>query len=963
MSADDDLTPRAEPWLLELRIHGVNNTPVTEILGVGQSSVEQCDGDVLGGFWTPTDEALSTARAAAERRWSGRDEAGHPAPGPDEWVPPDYVGRHVRREAYSWGAQARYSGAVPGGAGSLGLRITRAGWLLLAPLGIVNAAYWSRQLIPDLPDGAPPGEETTAAPTRSFGRGLSPIRVFGLGMTLLFVAALQAVALDLLATQCLGSVTCPSVPSWLAGLSSLPWGRRMAVLSVVPVAGLVLLQWLSAGARVRYEVPTRPSTSTSGPRAGRRIPILSQRDLWQRWRLAERTSSAHLSAGLTLVALTLAWSELWGPDRSCRTAADLIDGTCRDAVLNRPWYALLVVLAVAGLVGATVLVARQKPAPVEVEGLAATAPESMAPRDDLDAAATWWVIGSAALLAVVDATMWIEGSDPVDPSVPGLSLVPGALMGLLLLIALTGLTWRRRPGHTRVAVGACVVVAVGVVWGALPSTAPEPEPWPLLVSLAGFAGLLGVTVAGLRSGAGDRPPLLGEAWRGSAPGVFLLLALGLQMTLGSTLVVAVGDWFNGTSAAGCLVPMVGARSAGCPDVGLTMPPAYEVFVAGVAGGLVLTVLFALITPTVRLFRHLDFGSRPLTPEEPPGLDAVRQRAGTFRSLVADQTVREAVLSTRSRADLLQRAESVLGSVAVGLALTLAWTLLDTPGRGWLVANTAGLTRQLTVVGLWLIVAGWAYGFVRVLTSKGAEPRPAGLMWDLLCFLPRTAHPFGPPCYAERAVPEIAARVDAWLTGADLPAGSPQVARRRVVLAPHSMGAVLAVSALMMPQGSETRADRVALLTYGTQVRPYFGRFFPELFGPGPTGMPAVRCAGLGTCVWDEVREVPADEGAYVVGPRLVEILAPSTTPAPAGTMPGPATPAATTPAPRWLSLWRPTDPLGMQVGVPGVDRRAEEVDASGYLPQVATHGGYARTVAYRAAFDDLVRRFGSEPPA
>ncbi len=388
------------------------------------------------------------------------------------------------------------------------------------------------------------------------------------------------------------------------------------------------------------------------------------------------------------------------------------------------------------------------------------------------------------------------------------------------------------------------------------------------------------------------------------------------------------------------MPLAGARDGACPDQSLTLPPAFATFIAGVAGSVVFTVVFAVVPAVRRLTGRLDLGRPGLVPAIPAGLGAVRQRAGRLDVLAAEPAVSSAVLRARGTSDLLQRAESVIGAVALGLGVALVWTVLITPGQGWLVAHTAAVTGQSTVVGLWIIVAGWTYGLARVLTTTGTDARPAGLLWDLMCFLPRTAHPFGPPCYADRAVPEIAARVDAWLSAADLPSGAPEAARRRVVIAPHSMGVVLAIGAVMLAQGRKLRAGRVALLSYGTQVRPYFGRFFPELLGPGPLGTPAVRCAGFDGCVWQEDRPVPDDRDAPRESPRLVDLL----------------TPPGATSARLWLSLWRPTDPLGMQVAVPGVDRQAEEVDAAGYLPEVAGHGGYPRTAAYRAAFDELADR-------
>jgi hypothetical protein len=246
------------------------------------------------------------------------------------------------------------------------------------------------------------------------------------------------------------------------------------------------------------------------------------------------------------------------------------------------------------------------------------------------------------------------------------------------------------------------------------------------------------------------------------------------------------------------------------------------------------------------------------------------------------------------------------------------------------------------------------------------------MWDLMCFLPRAGHPFGPPCYAERVVPELRDRVTDWLTHDLVPPEGLSLAERlewkdqredeslqedrpfSVILSAHSLGAVLAVSTLFtLRPGDAPRLHNVGLLTYGAQLRVYFGRFFPELFGPDALGTLGARRPLLSKAdPWYDQVELDQHGDRVTLGaseatdPSLVQLLT-----QPDGSV-------------AWINLWRRTDYLGFPInsyrlydGRPDdLDRGADEFGPPRYLVKVATHPDYQSAPQYRVALLDLIKR-------
>ena len=144
------------------------------------------------------------------------------------------------------------------------------------------------------------------------------------------------------------------------------------------------------------------------------------------------------------------------------------------------------------------------------------------------------------------------------------------------------------------------------------------------------------------------------------------------------------------------------------------------------------------------------------------------------------------------------------------------------------------------------VAAWLVTLLRQAYSDPAKRKTIGALWDVGTFWPRAVHPLAPPCYAERAVPEVVDRIRL-LTGhftnepADIAylkyqAGLPNLERTLELTVPpgpllltgYSQGSVIAPAVIaQLPQ--EVLAE-VALLTLACPARRLYGRAFPAYFG-------------------------------------------------------------------------------------------------------------------------------------
>lgn len=933
---------------LELRIHGIKNTPPGEMLGVAEDAVERVKGDALGAFWI-------------EKKPSGP--------------------RGVRREAYSWGALARSGG---GPLALVGQLFVHLGWFLILPFGLCNVAYWTRRV-----------PQQKIAGEWKGGAGAASLRLFALALTLFYVTALSSVALDLIGVQCFrAQFICSQLPGLFEVLPFDNRGLRLWVLALIPLAAVMILFAISYRARVRYE-PNISSgivrTETPGTPVAP-VPLLAAPEFWVRARVAAASERLHLAATLFMLSVLVAIDTIAVASPGCATRDAFFANGCGvpGGPLTPAVPALVcAAMALLGLLAIVILVwngseTRWREPSLRTRRVISAVVLVLAALVFAGTGIVCSILGEATGAARVASVDEIPGV----VATTGLEATPTILMAVLLALAVSGLGWRRGvpvPVSSSLLLGALLalaawrwlggslhlVVSSGYAPGdaASVTTTADGPIWILAVAAAALVAIELVLIA-VWGGRKRRARARYEGWKGTGPGVIMLLASGVAVAMASLLVVGFAAWLALPASTGDPIPSDTAALDGMwRDDGvqlntaaskLTVPPPYVEFGFAV---LVIVVVLALVAAVMAVweFSRLRMLTTPAVKDRarPPAevlgkLDRYSS-SGPPKPTASDRLTMR-VLGARRVAALAQRGEPLLGIIAASIGVGLAFTVMaQFPRSGELGAVTAPFAPiepllswvvrsapSIAIAALSAIaLAAVAAIAANALTTK---ERPVGLMWDLICFLPRAGHPFGPPCYADRVVPEVKSRMKEWLSGGGLTAPA-----RRVILSAHSLGAVLAVSSIFAWSAENGgRADRIGLLTYGMQLRPYFGRFFPELFGPEvlgtrPTRPPRLRGADpwLAQAIDDEgLAGAPAP-----VGPTtLVSLLTHKAVPA-------------------WINVWRRTDFLGFpatsyRTAPTSIDRGATEWEPKPYLLTIATHGHYPDVPQYEDALREVRRLVG-----
>ena len=451
-----------------------------------------------------------------------------------------------------------------------------------------------------------------------------------------------------------------------------------------------------------------------------------------------------------------------------------------------------------------------------------------------------------------------------------------ALLWISLAVTALALTYACLPRATWTSTGALPGYATGVT--------------SLFAAQGVLLGLLLLVVLFQRHRASRQAGAKGAMFAGFGAPIVASLGLGLAAAISAGLSYQVADYLGGGSISPIRLGLPSFTRTQV-NTGVQPPASFQ----WAAVGFVLLFLIVVVAALwVLLFSRpiLIRRARGETDQDFPGGRA-RDRT---RARLIDRGIANARLT-----DHMPRvfASAWVVVAALGVVATVFGFLRIGPLQLFPSETPAGkITVYLANIGTWMIGVS-----VILLVLLGIQTyrrprlrRTVGILWDLATFWPRACHPLGPPCYAERVVPELVHRAS-WLA----------TEQGGVVLSGHSQGSVL-VAATILQMPPEARA-RTALLTYGSPICRLYERAFPTYFNDVTLN----------------------DIGAAVAGPRGQE---------------------------RWVNLWRATDPIGGPVGL-GDRRLADPLGFDPHpgdqvAPKIQAHSGYQLVEGFNQAMDDLV---------
>jgi hypothetical protein len=792
------------PWvgyestdLTELRVHGAGAAPIEDLLD-SDSYVRVAGDDIAGFYRVPPSDAVTELdeddpRSAAH---SFRHEQSPKVNG--------------EIEAYHWGKMSTGGG-------------WRAFWILLLPFALINLAGWT-------------------GPRRA-GFTQRLVRIFGILTSITLVYWIAAISLGVL-SECGPGSLCAERKFYLSIANISFFAERPSRLALISLAlGVVVVfalwWWPGRHSADEYERYT-PRESANDPDAAASATFLSFDGpaLWYSERASKRLAAAHILAMLSALAAGsfVAVGDLYRSDR-------IFEGSPYFAALPKQVPALIFLSICLLIIGGCILYVASIDPIMDFDR-----DENLSRRRKRDPGA--WAFGLGFVLVLISAFwIWVTpvqgelGSEITkriemkfvyyNYANTGFSAIVSILVLVSIALIITRLVDlllpRRDTGrYSMGGFGPIVLSATGVV---------------LLAAMV--SGMI-LWVADL-FGEPDYqlPPLEQIAELEEKAGQALLILRGIDVSDGVSLaefaqiqegVDAIGRFRDVEAALGEPLIRLGDEYYMIPLAFMVVVVLILIVVAGVS------IVASVRLPWKNMFRSSRI-DRPIV----KAINNVRTDDQSSRTKLAKEI---AGLLKKPYRNSRLHIIFVIPAVAFIALLPLALIAGDDLQEMYLRVQRLLRPAVWLTVGVFLLMAFAVRDYYRGGSTRGA----LGGMWDILTFWPRFYHPFAPPSYAVRSVPEIAERTTE-LTKDD----------RRLVLSAHSQGVPTTLAALSLITDPQHRS-RIALLTYGSPTGMLYSRFFPDYFGADQLGRVAASLkVEHGVVRWSNLWRLTDWTGGYVMG--------------------------------------------------------------------------------------------------